>query len=448
MVPVRNLISAAFAALVFGGPLSAQQTAPVTSVTLAEALRRAQGASPSVVSAFGSIRSAELSIRSATWALLPNLTVNPQMSLNLSNGNGSRLDPITGELISGNVASPTYTFGASASYLIFDGFARNYTLKQQRANSENANTALVVSKLSSDLATTQAFFAALASRQQLAVATKNLEAADGQLKLAAAKLHAGSATRSDSLSALGSYLQSKLQLLQAQNSLVSNEATLGRLVGVAGRVTAADDSAFYRSPTSIDTAAVRQEALTASPSIKSGEASVFVAEQTWRASKAAYYPTLSATAAQSWVGYWASQSPPLTSTSSGLAVHRSLNLTLSFSPWTSYARETTIENNAIRISNAQATLADTRNAIAAQVNLAYATLSTALETIDVSAAAVVAGDENLRVVTERYRIGVATITEVLSAQQLLTNAQVSQLTARYSYLNAKASLESILGRKL
>ena len=428
--------------------MSAQQSAPVTSVTLAEALRRAQGAAPSVVSALGSIRSAELSIRSAPWALLPNLTVTPQMSLNLSNGNGSRLDPITGELISGNVASPTYTFGASASYLIFDGFARNYTLKQQRANSENANTALVVSKLNSDLATTQAFFSALASRQQLAVATKNLEAADGQLKLAAAKLHAGSGTRSDSLSALGSYLQSRLQLLSAQNSLVANEATLGRLVGVSGRVAAADDSAFYRSPTPIDTGAVRQEALTASPSVKSAEASLFVAEQTWRASKAAYFPTLSATAAQSWVGNWASPSPPSTSTNTGLAVHRNLALTLSFSPWTSYSRETTIENNAIRISNAEASLADTRNAISAQVNQAYATLSTALETIDVSAAAVIAGEENLRVVTERYRTGVATITEVLSAQQLLTSAQFSQLNSRYSYLNAKASLESILGRKL
>ena len=446
MVPGKNLLSAAFAALVFAGTLGAQ--APVTSVSLNDAIQRARLASPAVVAADGSIRSAELSVRTATWALLPNLVVNPQMSLNLSNGNGSRLDPITGELISGNVSSPTYTFGASASYTLFDGFARNYTLKQQRANEENANATLVATKLNSDLATTQTFFSALASKQQVAVATKNLEAADGQLKLAAAKLHAGSATRSDSLTALGSYLQARLQLLQAQNAVVANEASLGRLVGVAGRVAAADDSAFYKPATPIDTAAVRAEALTSSPVVQSAEASLLVAQQSWRASKAAYYPTLAVSAAQSWVGQWATPSPPSSSTTSGLASHRNLALTLSFSPWTSYARETTIENNAIRITNAEATLIDTRNSISAQVNQAYATLSTALETIDVSASAVVAGDENMRVVTERYRTGVATITEVLSAQQLLTTAQVSQLTARYSYLNAKAQLEQILGRKL
>ncbi len=143
-----------------------------------------------------------------------------------------------------------------------------------------------------------------------------------------------------------------------------------------------------------------------------------------------------------------SPTPPSSSSNTGLISRRNLQLTLSVSPWTSYSRETTIERAAIQITDAEATLADMRNQISAQINQAYASLSTAQETINVSAAGRTAGEENLRVVTERYRTGVATITDVLTAQQQLVTAQINQVNARYTYLNAKAQLEQILGRKL
>ena len=131
-----------------------------------------------------------------------------------------------------------------------------------------------------------------------------------------------------------------------------------------------------------------------------------------------------------------------------MTVRRSLNLALSITPWTSFARERQIENASLAVDNIAAVLVDQRNALAAQINQAYASLATAQETITVSAAARNAGEENLRVVTERYRIGVATITEVLTAQTQAVSASAAQVSARYNYLLAKAQLEQILGRKL
>jgi outer membrane protein len=441
----KHLLSAAIAALLFTATGSAQQSAPVTQVTLADALRRAQMVSPTVVNAQGSIRTAQLAVRSATWSLIPALTVSPQMSLSLSNGQ-SRLDPITGEIISGNVSTPTYQFGASASYTIFDGFARSYTLKQQHANEEGANASLVTSQYSSDYTTTDAFFTALADKQLVTVAQSAVDAAAAQLSLASAKLKAGSGQLSDSLSALGGFLQARLQLLQAQSNQIVAEANLGRLIGVAGRVAAVDDSAFYQAPPALDTAAIRQELMTTAPTLKADEASLTAAQLAWKASKAQYYPMLTANAAESWTGYWSSPSPP--NSQSGLTARRSMNLQLSFTPWTSYAREAQVENNAIRISNAEAVLADQRNFLSAQLSQAYTALATAQESINVTAAAVAAGNEALRVVTERYRIGVATITDVLAAQNTAVTAQANQVTARYQYLRAKAQLEQTLGRRL
>ena len=436
----RNFLSAAFAALVFTAPLVAQQPAVVTTVTLAEALRLSQVVAPSVVQAIGAIRTSELSTRTAVWNLLPALTVTPSVSLQLANGQ-SRLDPVTGQVSSSsdNTTVPSASLNLQANYVIFDGFARNYTLKARRAQEASADVALAAAKFNSDYAATQAFFSALSGRQQLAVSQRNVDLADGNLRLASAKLKAGSATRSDSLGALSSFYQARLGLISAQNNLVVSETNLGRLIGVAGRVAASDDSAFYRPAATLDTATIRQDAMTQAPSIKAAETSLFVSQQIWRASKAAALPTLSATANSNWFA----QRP-------GYAIvpRRSLGITLSYSPWTSYARETTIENNSIQITNNEAILADTRNSISASLSNAFAALSTAQETITVSTAAVAAGEENLQVVTERYRTGVATITDVLQAQSTLTGAQFSQLSARYSYVNAKSLLEQVLGRRL
>jgi outer membrane protein TolC len=444
VVPVKPVLSAAFAALVLTSPLAGQQQA-ITAVTLADALRLSQRVAPSVVSASNGIRSAELNTRAAIWSFIPAVTLTPAMNLALSSGQ-SRLDPVTGEIISGNSHVPSYSWGLTASYTLFDGFARNYALKQSRAQQSVADAQLITSQFASDFNATTTFFSALAQKQLVAVAQSSLDGADGQLRLASAKLHAGTGQLSDSLTALGSYLQVRLNLLSAQNALVVNETNLGRLVGVPGRVAAIDDSAFYRVPPSLDTAAIRTEVMTTAPSIKSLEASLVASQQAYKVAKAAYFPTLTATAGQTWTGYWAGGTQPATPTP--VTIRRTLNVGLSITPWTSFAREQRVENALLTVDNVEASLADQRNALAAQINQAYATLSTAQETINVSAAARDAGEENLRVVTERYRIGVATITDVLTAQTQAVSAAAAQVSARYNYLLAKAQIEQILGRRL
>jgi len=62
-----------------------------------------------------------------------------------------------------------------------------------------------------------------------------------------AKLKAGSATRSDSLRSLVNLGTARLDQITTQTQLATAEANLARLIGTTGRVSAADDSAFYVS---------------------------------------------------------------------------------------------------------------------------------------------------------------------------------------------------------
>ena len=49
---------------------------------------------------------------------------------------------------------------------------------------------------------------------------------------------------------------------------------------------------------------------------------------------------------------------------------------------------------------------------------------------------------------ERYRLGAATLVEVLVAQANLDNSEVSIIQARLDYLVAKAQVEALIGREL
>jgi outer membrane protein TolC len=68
--------------------------------------------------------------------------------------------------------------------------------------------------------------------------------------------------------------------------------------------------------------------------------------------------------------------------------------------------------------------------------------------VAITQTSVAAAEENLRVVRERYQVGVATIVDVLTAQTALDQARVDAVDARFAYLRAKAQLEALVGHPL
>src|SRR5690606_36965587 len=103
---------------------------------------------------------------------------------------------------------------------------------------------------------------------------------------------------------------------------------------------------------------------------------------------------------------------------------------------------------AIQVDNAIAQVADTRRQIEAQLTQYFAALGNAQEAIEVAQTSVLASQENVRVANQRYLLGVTTIVELMQIQEQLTQAQVSEVQARFSYLRAKAQIEAVLGRSL
>ncbi|HRP07058.1 MAG TPA: TolC family protein [Gemmatimonadales bacterium] len=432
----RPIFAALVVAFIGTMPLVAQD---VERITLAEALRRSELVNPSIVSAQGTLRSRELAVRSSTWQYLPQITFPVGTNFTASSGQ-SRLDPVTGEVISGNTSNFSYQLGARASYTIFDGFGRTHDLRAAQAQEVAAEAQLVSARFQNSLQVTNAFFDALAAQELLKVNEAAVDRARQQLAVASARMQAGAGQRTDSLTALVQLGQARQQLLQAQASLATAEANLARWIGQEGRVEAVDDQSFYRQPELLDTASVRREAELASPTVRASEQSLAAARSQLRSQRSNYWPTVTAEASNIWTAQRSSDYE--------LIGRRQLNLGLSFSPWTSLQRETQIENASIAVDNAEAQLADQRRQISASLTQYYASLANAREAIEVAQISVSASEENVRVTEQRYRLGVATVFELTQAQEQLTSAQVNEVTARFSYIRAKAQIEALIGRTL
>ena len=199
---------------------------------------------PDVVRASSAIRTAGAQRRNAWGSFLPTLTANSSANEFYTEG-APRLDPVTGQITVGNSSNRSISTGLSASVDLFTGFRRRAELRSARASEDAAEASFIDARFQQALTTTNQFLAALAAGQLLRVRESSVRRAEEQLKVSVAKLHTGSATRSDSLRSLVTLGNARLDQLTTQTDLAAAEANLARLIGETGRVKAADDSAFY-----------------------------------------------------------------------------------------------------------------------------------------------------------------------------------------------------------
>jgi outer membrane protein len=409
------------------------------SVTLDEAIRLAERVQPDVVRASTAVRTAGAQRRNAWGAFLPNLTASSSASDFFSEGE-SRVDPVTGLVTRGNSTNRSISTSLSASIDLFTGFRRGAELSAARANESAADASLIDARFQQSLATTNQFLDALAAAQLVRVREASVRRAEEQLKVSVAKLHAGSATRSDSLRSLVTLGNTQLDLITTQTDLATAEANLARLIGESGRVRAADDSAFYGVAPVLDTQAIRLEAESKSPRVQSAVSSASAARADVRASRSGYWPTLALSANTGWNGNRENDYTLLN--------QRQISLALRWSLFDRFDRELNIVQREADLDVAEATAADAKRGVEAELQKWLAQLDAAKARIQITQTSVAAATEDLRVQQERYRVGASTIVDVLTSQEALNQAEVDVVNARFDYLRAKAQLEALIGRKL
>jgi outer membrane protein len=420
------------AALGLAGTARAQD---IRHVTLAEALELSVRAQPTMVQARQDVRVAEAQRRQANGAFLPSVTASLATSKS-----GVRTDN-AGRSISGPPINDSY--GLSANYDLFTGFRRGAQRRSAGATVSQREATLLRQEFATALATKQAFYTALANAELVNVQQTRLRAADEQLKLTSERLRLGATTRSDSLRARVAYGNAQLALIGAQNDLRTAQAALARTIQVDGLVMPDYDSTLEVRVPVLDTAALRREALATAPSIREADAAVAAARANLGINRAVYLPTLSASYNSNWTR---ADSAFL----GGQPFTRgwTLRFAISYPIFNGFVRETNIINADANAVSAVARQRDARLALDASLTQQLSSLETAAARIDVSSVSVAAAEEDLRTQRERYRLGAATILEVLTSQATLDQARVDLVRARYDYLTARAQVEALVGHSL
>ncbi len=415
-------------ALVSAAPLSAQ----TQTITLEEAVSMALRAHPTVVRARGQVTTAAWGKREAIGSWLPSISSSSSYS---TRPGQEILDPQTGQIFTPTTSS--YSAGLSASLQLFSGFRRFAESKAAGADMRSAEASLVSQEFSVILQTKQTFFNAVAANELVRVAERSIQRAEEQLRISKDKLAAGSAIRSDTLRGRVELGNARLLLLNAETQRATAEANLARLIGVDGPIRPAADSMMF-APAQLDTAALRLDAVSMSPGVIQADAAADAAAASVSVARAGYFPSISASYSRSWSGQALSELDP------SWSARLSMNLPI----FNGFTREGGVTRASVSRDAAYAEAEDVRRQINAELTQYLASLAAAEQSIDIAQASLAAAEEELRVQQERYRLGMATIIELLASQISLEQSEVDIVQTRLDYFVAKAQIESLVGREL
>lgn len=410
-------------------------------ISLDEAVAMAQQNSPLAIQAEGTERSSKAARVAAIGAILPSATLNAGRGIPFGGGGATRINQ-NGEQVA-IAAAPTNSTGLSLSMMLFDGGQRLYDLRTSKDNILAAQANFVAVKYNVALQVKQQYYAVLAAIESEDAADLQMAEAQEQFKSSVAKVRAGVATRSDSLRGVVQIGNAQLALITAQTNKEAADAALTRLVGSEVPVTA-DPASIQENMAALPDSAELAALAKRGPAVAVAQATVDAAEESRKASKATYLPSLSANYSRTGSG---------TDSGFGLgdgafAYSGRLTFSLSYPVFNNFLREQQVVVAKVAEVNAQAGLRDTQLAAQQSLTQNIGALRGASQRVAVQVASVAAAEEDVRVQQQRYNIGDSVLLDLITSQAALATAEQALIQARYDYRIARAQLEALIGQDL
>lgn len=443
MITRYETVRAALAfALLLGsaaGPAAAQEAeapAPaavdienIRTIGLDEALELARGNAPSLAQSQSALEIARHGELTAWGSFLPNAS----LSYGYSNSSSGRLDPAGQQF-----ATTNYSAQLRGSIDIFQGLRRFSQLKEARLGVDASQARYRQTWYQTAEAVKVAYYNAVATRELVRVEADRVQRQEDQLSFVRQQLELGRATRSDVLRSQVDLNNARVALLNAQNAERAATYTLAEAVGLREPLAPAEEAALEADVMVPSRTEVLSRALGGAPSLVSARAESRASTAAVASAKSAYLPTLSLSGGWAWSN---SDFPP---------DDRSWSLSLSGSLplFNGFSRETQVYSAEARRDQAQAEERAAELTLRSDIDSAFGTIEAAVASIDLAEQTVELSEEDLRVSRERYRLGLATILDLQSAQITLRQAEVDLIQRRFDYRIGVARLEAILGGEL
>ena len=327
----------------------------------------------------------------------------------------------------------------TASYSLFRGGQDYYQSQAAQLGIETSELekSATRNRLLSNV--TAAFYGELAAIDSHKMSLRTIEAVQSELEQSRARFNAGALLKSDVLSLEVQLAEAQEADSQAANAIEMAHNMLKTLLGLsvtdAYTINVALESQLPKAPEGYNE--LLAKALSSHPELKAAEKKVLIAEKQVSAAKGAHLPK-----ADAFVNY-GSDSNNLTYNSN--QDNLSAGVMVEMDIFTGFASQEKLKKAQHELTVANEAARQTRLRIENQLKTAELRLQEALSRVRVSALAVQASEEALRLVKEQRQAGVVTVTRYIDAEVARDKAQTRQINSRYDALRFDAELKQAIG---
>jgi outer membrane protein TolC len=344
------------------------------------------------------------------------------------------------------VTSPQdqYTFTTSFTQPIFTGFGLINEYKLTELGLDRAEVSSKLTRQDVILDSKNAYFSVLKNQKLLEVAQQTVTSIASQKEVSENFYKVGLSPLNDLLQSQVQLANAKQQLTTAQNNLEISRANfntvLRRPVNTPVLLVERVDYSVFQEALDDCIAQAQKNRL----EIQIADVDIDIAEKQVKLTEKDYFPSVNLTGAYARTGdEWQAHGGEGISDSAGWNVQATA--TWDFWQWgrTGYGRKEKLA----RLAQSKYKKTEITDNINLEVKQAYLRTKEAEQNILTIEKAVEQAKENLRITEEQYKEQVATQTDVLVAQTLLTQTMTNYYNALYDFKIAKAVLLRALGRE-
>lgn len=332
------------------------------------------------------------------------------------------------------------TPSASLSYLLLDFGGRSATVESTRQGlfaADYSHNATLQNVLFTAI---QAYYQLYSSLAAVDAAGETVRSTQASLDAAKLRYEVGVATIADQLQAETVNAQAVLRREQANNQARINRGVLANALGVSPDYAFKIDTSTPKEldiSFSDDIAAMLAEAKKNRPDLAASEAQLGSARANVRVQSAGGLPYITAAAAKS-------KNENLSGSGSDRDTS-TLSATVHVPLFTGFSRSYQIRAAREDFAAQEASTRETENDILLDVWRTYNNYQTTKQTLTMTDTLLTSATKSEQVALERYRAGVGSITDLLTAQAQLADARQQQIQSHYNWLIAKADMLRALG---
>ena len=391
---------------------------PGMPITLAQVIDIALANNSTTRLAWSQARAAEAGVGSAESAYLPEVDLNAQIANSRSSQNGTRT-----------------TFGPSLAlnYLLLDFGGRAATVEAARQTLIASN--FLHNRAIQDviLRTQQAYYSYLDARALLAAEDATIKERQTSLDAAEARHNAGVATIADVLQARTALSQARLNRDSIEGNLHTIEGVLATTMGLPA-TTRFD---FGELPLDIPTRRVSEavdsligRAVAQRPDLAAARASAERAGVRIREIRSQFLPSvgLSSNIGQTWLTGGGSNTP------------HSIAVSMRWPVFTGFRNVFDVRQAEFEAQLAREGVRALEQQVDLQVWTSYYALQTATQRLTTARDLLASAQQSVDVASSRYRAGVGSILDLLTAESALENARAQEVQARTDWFLAIAQL--------